>query len=141
MAIRTERLRKQFGLAAAVEGVTFEVPDGQNFALLGPNGAGKSTLIRLLTTLIAPTSGRAEVAGHDVQRAPDAVRRAIGVIPQAYTSDPGLTAAENLHFYGRLYGMRVARRTAMVDELLATVGLEEFRDKLRELFAIRETGC
>jgi ABC-2 type transport system ATP-binding protein len=135
MAIRTERLRKQFGLAAAVEGVTFEVPDGQNFALLGPNGAGKSTLIRLLTTLIAPTSGRAEVAGHDVQRAPDAVRRAIGVIPQAYTSDPGLTAAENLHFYGRLYGMRVARRTAMVDELLATVGLEEFRDKLVGTFS------
>jgi ABC-2 type transport system ATP-binding protein len=134
-AIRTERLRKQFGDMVAVEGVTFEVLDGENFGLLGPNGAGKSTLIRLLTTLLEPTSGAAEVAGHDVQREPDAVRRSIGVIPQAFTSDPGLTAAENLHFYAKLYSVPGSRRRGLVDDLLASVGLDEWRDKLVGTFS------
>src|SRR6266850_8553215 len=97
-SIETRALRKQFGQFVAVDDVSLEVADGENFALLGPNGAGKSTLIRLLTTLLSPTSGTALVAGHDVHEDPDAVRRAIGVVPQALTSDPKLTAAENLEF-------------------------------------------
>ena len=87
-AIEVRALRKDFGSLVAVNEVSFEVADGENFALLGPNGAGKSTLIRLLTTLLSPTAGSARVAGHDVHRDPDAVRRAIGVVPQAMTSDP-----------------------------------------------------
>jgi ABC-2 type transport system ATP-binding protein len=134
-AIRTQNLRKQFGDVVAVEDVTFEVLEGENFGLLGPNGAGKSTLIRLLTTLVEPTSGAAEVAGYDVQREPDDVRRSIGVIPQAYTSDPGLTAAENLHFYAKLYSVPGSRRRGLVDELLASVGLEDWRDKLVGTFS------
>src|SRR2546428_2027355 len=102
-AIEARALRKTFGSLAAVNEVSFEVADGENFALLGPNGAGKSTLIRLLTTLLLPTSGTALVAGYDVQRDPDAVRRSIGVVPQALTSDPELTAAENLDFCAKLH--------------------------------------
>jgi ABC-2 type transport system ATP-binding protein len=134
-AIRTDGLRKQFGEFVAVQGVSFEVADGENFGLLGPNGAGKSTLIRMLTTLLEPTSGTAEVAGHDVRRDPDAVRRAIGVIPQAPTSDPGLTAAENLDFYAKLYSLPQSTRRHMVDELLASVGLREWRQRLVGTFS------
>jgi ABC-2 type transport system ATP-binding protein len=134
-AIRTEDLRKEFGDFVAVSGVTFEVGEGENFGLLGPNGAGKSTLIRMLTTLLEPTSGTARVAGHDVGRDPGAVRRAIGVIPQALTSDPDLTAAENLDFYAKLYSVPRASRRSMVDELLSTVELAEWRHKLVGTFS------
>ena len=134
-AIRTEGLRKQFGEFVAVRDVSFEVAEGENFGLLGPNGAGKSTLIRLLTTLLEPTSGTAEVAGYDVRRDPDSVRRAIGVIPQAFTSDPGLTAGENLDFYAKLYRVPPSRRRRMVDELLMSVGLSEWRHKLVGTFS------
>jgi ABC-type multidrug transport system ATPase subunit len=79
----------------AVDHVSFEAPQGEVFGLLGPNGAGKTTLIRMLTTLTPPTEGQARVAGHDVRKDPEEVRNAIGVIPQALTSDPELTAEEN----------------------------------------------
>jgi ABC-2 type transport system ATP-binding protein len=134
-AIHTDRLRMQFGEFVAVENVSFEVAEGENFGLLGPNGAGKSTLIRMLTTLLQPSGGTAHVAGHDVRQAPDAVRRAIGVIPQALTSDPDLTAAENLHFYARLYSIPSAARRRMVDELLASVDLLPWRDKMVGTFS------
>jgi ABC-2 type transport system ATP-binding protein len=134
-AIRTENLCKQFGDFVAVRGVSFDVAEGENFGLLGPNGAGKSTLIRLLTTLLEPTSGTAEVAGHDVSTEADAVRRGIGVIPQALTSDPDLTAAENLDFYAKLYGVSHASRRRLVDELLASVELLEWRDKMVGTFS------
>jgi ABC-2 type transport system ATP-binding protein len=133
--IRTDRLRKQFGTFVAVRNVSFEVADGENFGLLGPNGAGKSTLIRLLTTLVEPTSGTAEVAGHDVRREPAAVRRAIGVIPQAFTSDLNLTAAENLDFYAKLYSISARRRQPMVRDLLEAVGLSAWRDRLVGTFS------
>jgi ABC-2 type transport system ATP-binding protein len=128
-AIRTLDLRKQFGDFVAVKGVTFEVAEGENFGLLGPNGAGKSTLIRMLTTLIEPSSGTAEVVGCDVRRDADSVRRAIGVIPQALTSDPDLTAAENLEFYAKLYSVPRASRRRMVDELLEAVDLSDWRHR------------
>jgi len=134
-AIRTQDLRKQFGDFVAVQGVTFEVAEGENFGLLGPNGAGKSTLIRMLTTLIEPTSGPAEVAGQDARRDADSVRRAIGVIPQALTSDPDLTAAENLDFYAKLYSVPHVSRRRMIDELLASVDLTEWRHRLVGTFS------
>ncbi|HUO61789.1 MAG TPA: ATP-binding cassette domain-containing protein, partial [Candidatus Acidoferrales bacterium] len=86
-AIKVEDVYKRFGDFEAVKGVSFEVEDGEIFGLLGPNGAGKSTLIRMMTTLIPITSGRAFIAGYNVADDPDDVRRSIGVIPQALTSD------------------------------------------------------
>src|SRR6185437_16193222 len=95
-AIVVENIVKRYGDFEAVSNVSFNVEDGQIFGLLGPNGAGKSTLIRMMTTLIPVTSGRAIIGGHDVSRESDAVRQLIGVIPQALTSDIDLTVEENL---------------------------------------------
>jgi ABC-2 type transport system ATP-binding protein len=105
-AIAVEHAVKRYGDFEAVKDVSFSVAEGEIFGLLGPNGAGKSTLIRMMTTLIPLTAGRAIVAGHDVAKDPDAVRRVIGVIPQALTSDPDLTVEENLSIYAKLYSMK-----------------------------------
>ena len=104
-AIRVENIVKKYGDFEAVKGVNFQVADGEIFGLLGPNGAGKSTLIRMMTTLIPVTSGKAIVGGHDVSKDSDAVRRMIGVIPQALTSDQDLTVEENLIIYAKLYSV------------------------------------
>jgi ABC-type sugar transport system ATPase subunit len=95
VAIAVENIVKRYGTFKAVKGVSFSVNDGEIFGLLGPNGAGKSTLIRMTTTLVPITSGRAMVAGFDVAKESHSVRRVIGVIPQALTSDPDLTLQEN----------------------------------------------
>jgi ABC-2 type transport system ATP-binding protein len=134
-AIRADNLRKAFGNFVAVNGVSLDVESGSSFALLGPNGAGKSTLIRMLTTLVEPTSGTATVAGYDVITQADAVRRAIGVIPQALTSDPELTAAENLEFYAGLYSVPRAQWPEMVDRLLELVNLTDWRDRMVGTFS------
>ncbi len=104
-AIEVKGLTKRFGDFVAVDHVSFEVSEGELFGLLGPNGAGKTTLIRMLTTLTPPTEGTAQVAGHDVRKDADGVRNSIGVIPQAPTSDPELTAEENLQIHAKLYGV------------------------------------
>jgi ABC-2 type transport system ATP-binding protein len=91
-AIEVERLTKKFGDLVAVNDVSFQVAEQEIFGLLGPNGAGKTTLIRMMTTLTPPTSGTARIAGHDIRTDADGVRHALGVIPQAFTSDPELTA-------------------------------------------------
>ncbi|HEX5098547.1 MAG TPA: ATP-binding cassette domain-containing protein, partial [Polyangiaceae bacterium] len=122
-------IRKRFGDFTAVDGVSFAVQPGEVFGLLGPNGAGKSTLIRMLTTLLPPTSGTATVAGFDVSKHADGVRRAIGVIPQAMTSDTELSVEENLIIFSKLYGVPGAKRKQLIDELLAAVDLSEWRDK------------
>lgn len=126
-AIAVENIVKRYGDFEAVKGVTFEVADGEIFGLLGPNGAGKSTLIRMMTTLIPVTGGKALVAGHDVSREPDAVRRAIGVIPQALTSDLDLTVEENLSIYAKLYEVPRAQRERNITELLEAVDLLKWR--------------
>src|ERR1700676_3424379 len=95
-AIIVEGIRKRFGDFVAVDNISFNVHESEVFGLLGPNGAGKTTLIRMLTTLTSPTSGTARVGGHDVIHDATAVRNTIGVIPQALTSDPELTARENM---------------------------------------------
>jgi ABC-2 type transport system ATP-binding protein len=104
------------------------VDDGEIFGLLGPNGAGKSTLIRMMTTLLLPTEGTATVAGFDIVRRQDDVRRAIGVIPQAMTSDLELSAAENLLIFAKLYGVPRERRKALIADLLAAVELTQWAD-------------
>ncbi|MGB8774070.1 MAG: ATP-binding cassette domain-containing protein, partial [Terriglobales bacterium] len=101
--IEVEHIVKRYGEFLAVDDVSFVVKEAEIFGLLGPNGAGKSTLIRMMTTLIPISSGSARVAGHDVARDPAAVRQAIGVIPQALTSDLDLTVEENLNIYAKLY--------------------------------------
>ncbi|HZD49363.1 MAG TPA: ATP-binding cassette domain-containing protein [Silvibacterium sp.] len=126
-AIAVENIVKRYGDFEAVSNVTFDVKDGEIFGLLGPNGAGKSTLIRMMTTLIPVTSGRAIVGGHDVAREPDAVRQIIGVIPQALTSDIDLTVEENLSIYAKLYGIPRAERKRNIDELLEAVDLTKWR--------------
>ena len=101
-AIDVQGITKKFGDFTAVDGISFAVEPGEFFGLLGPNGAGKSTLIRMLTTLIPPSSGTATVAGFDVARHPNDVRKVIGVIPQAMTSDLELSVNENLLIFAKL---------------------------------------
>jgi ABC-2 type transport system ATP-binding protein len=134
-AIEVERLTKKFGEFVAVNDVSFTVPQGEIFGLLGPNGAGKTTLIRMLTTLSPPTSGTARVGGHDVHTDPNGVRNAIGVIPQALTSDPELTAEENLLIHAKLYGVPAARRPALLRDLLEAVDLTRFGQSLVSTFS------
>jgi len=124
-AIEVKELVKKFGEIAAVNGVSFEVREGEFFGFLGPNGAGKTTLIRMLNTLLKPTSGKALVAGFDVVKDADEVRRAIGVVPQAMTSDLDLTAYENMDIYGRFYSIPARERKERVGRLLDIVGLTQ----------------
>jgi ABC-2 type transport system ATP-binding protein len=126
-AIEVAHAVKRYGDFEAVKDVSFSVAEGEIFGLLGPNGAGKSTLIRMMTTLIPLTGGRAIVAGHDVAKEPDAVRRTIGVIPQALTSDPDLTVEENLSIYAKLYSVPKAERLKNITEVLEAVDLLKWR--------------
>ncbi|MEP6644715.1 MAG: ATP-binding cassette domain-containing protein [Acidobacteriaceae bacterium] len=126
-AIEVDHIVKKYGSFTAVDDVSFDVKEGEIFGLLGPNGAGKSTLIRMMTTLIPITGGHARIVGHDVQKEPDAVRRVIGVIPQALTSDLDLTIEENMNIYAKLYDVPAKKRKAAVDELLELVDLTKWR--------------
>src|SRR5438132_7963822 len=128
-AIDVRNIVKKFGDFTAVKGITFAVEDGEIFGLLGPNGAGKSTLIRMLTTLLTPTSGTAIVNGFDIARQADGVRQSIGVIPQAMTSDLELSVEENLLIFAKLYGVPRDKRTRLIHELLESVELSQWADK------------
>jgi ABC-2 type transport system ATP-binding protein len=125
LAIRADGLTKRFGAFTAVDHVAFEVRRGEVFGLLGPNGAGKTTLVRMLTTLLPPSEGKGYVAGHDVARHPRRVRKEIGVIPQAMTSDLDLTGWENVDIYGQFYGVPRRERHERAHRLLKLVGLSE----------------
>src|ERR1041385_6115414 len=125
-AIEVRSIVKKFGDFTAVDGISFTVQEGEIFGLLGPNGAGKSTLIRMMVTLLPPTSGTALVNGFDVVKQSDDVRRSIGVIPQALTSDLELSVEENLIIFAKLYGVPRDKRRRLIDELLESVGLNEW---------------
>src|SRR5213079_2964104 len=127
-AIDVRSIVKKFGDFTAVNGITFGVEEGEIFGLLVPNGAGKSTLIRMLVTLLPPTSGTAIVNGFDVVKQADGVRRSIGVIPQAMTSDLELSVVENLIIFAKLYGVPRAKREKLIDDLLEAVELTQWRD-------------
>src|SRR5438094_1234973 len=127
--IEVDQITKRFGDFTAVDGISFSVEHGEIFALLGPNGAGKSTLIRMLTTLLPATSGTATICGNDVVKEADAVRRLIGVIPQAMTSDMELSVEENLLIYAKLYGVPRERRKRLMTDLIEAVELTKWKDK------------
>jgi ABC-2 type transport system ATP-binding protein len=129
-AIVAEDLRKRYKNVQALDGVSFSVRNGEVFGLLGPNGAGKSTAVRTLATLTQPDSGRAIVAGEDVMRHPNRVRRAIGYVAQDSGVDWEATGRENLMLQGRIHGMAGATLRARVDELLELVGLRESADRI-----------
>jgi ABC-2 type transport system ATP-binding protein len=126
--IEVEYITKTFGDFTAVDHISFNVEHGEIFGLLGPNGAGKSTLIRMLTTLIEPTSGAARINGYDVVASANAVRKSIGVIPQAMTSDLEISATENLLIYAKLYSVPRERRRRVIRELLEAVELADWAD-------------
>jgi ABC-2 type transport system ATP-binding protein len=134
-AIEVDHLVKKFNHLVAVDDITFNVANGEIFGLLGPNGAGKTTLIRMMTTLTPPTSGTARIGGHDINTDADGVRHVLGVIPQAFTSDPELTARENMLIHAKLYGVPADRRNALIDGLLESVDLLKFRDALVRTFS------
>jgi ABC-2 type transport system ATP-binding protein len=134
-AIEVEQLTKRYGDLVAVNDVSFQVAEQELFGLLGPNGAGKTTLIRMMTTLTPPTSGTARIAGHDIRTDADGVRQALGVIPQAFTSDPELTADENMLIHAKLYGVPANERGQLIHDLLESVDLLKFRGALVRTFS------
>ena len=125
-AIDVRNIVKKFGDFTAVNGLSFAVEDGEIFGLLGPNGAGKSTLIRMMVTLLTPTSGTAIVNGFDIVKDADGVRRSIGVIPQAMTTDLELSVEENLLIFAKLYGVPREKRQRLIPELLEFVELTQW---------------
>src|SRR6516164_4854598 len=116
--IEVEGITKCFGDFCAVNELSFTVEHGEVFGLLGPNGAGKSTLIRMLTTLVPPTSGTARILGFDIIQSANEVRRSIGVIPQAMTSDLDLSAEENMGIFAKLYSIPSDKRRRTIEDLL-----------------------
>ncbi len=133
--VEVDQLTKCFGDFCAVNGLSFAVEHGEVFGLLGPNGAGKSTLIRMLTTLVAPSSGTARINGFDIVDAANEVRACIGVIPQAMTSDLDLSAEENMTIFAKLYGIPRDRRRRIIHELLEAVDLGQWADKPVKMFS------
>lgn len=124
-ALETNALTRRFGDLVAVDSLDLRIEHGSFFGLLGSNGAGKSTTIKMLTTLLPPTSGWARVVGFDVVRQARQVRRRIGYVPQLLSADSGLTGRENLLLSAKLYGVPRAQRAARADEALAFMGLSE----------------
>src|SRR5215467_14265359 len=133
--VEVEKLTKCFGDFCAVKELSFTVSHGEVFGLLGPNGAGKSTLIRMLTTLVPPTSGTARINGFDITRSANEVRQCIGVIPQAMTSDMDLSAEENMTIFAKLYGIPREKRRRTIQDLLAAVDLSQWADKPVKMFS------
>jgi len=129
-AIVAEGLVKRYGEVQALDGVSFRVAAGEVFGLLGPNGAGKSTTVKVLTTLTTLDRGRAAVAGHDVVREPDAVRRSIGYVPQSSGVDRDATGRENLMLQGRVQGMSGRRLRSRVEQLLELIGIGDAADRV-----------
>ncbi|MDG6989924.1 MAG: ATP-binding cassette domain-containing protein [Nitrososphaerota archaeon] len=123
--VKVEGLSKVFGSLKAVDGVTFEIKEGEIFGFLGPNGAGKTTTINMLTTLLRATSGNAEIDGLDIHKHPNEVRRRVGVVPQEYTADEDLTGLQNIILCADLYGIPRSNSKLHAMELLKLVELED----------------
>ena len=125
----------RYGDRAALNGVSFDVRQAELFGLLGPNGSGKTTLFRILSTLMIPVGGRAEIMGFDVARDPNGLRRQIGVVFQAQSIDVKLTAAENLWHQGHLYGLHGKPLKSRIAEMLGRVGLTDRANEKAETFS------
>ena len=124
-AIEVENLKKSFGENHAVQGVSFEVAEGEIFSLLGPNGAGKTTTISMLSCLLRPDNGDARVMGHSIRTDEMGVKSVLGVVPQEIALYEDLTARENLMFWGKMYGLRGSPLKSRVAEVLDVIGLSE----------------
>lgn len=132
-AVRIEALTKRFEFTWALNDIVFSLDHGELLAVFGPNGAGKSTLIRILSTLMKPTTGTGVILGHDVEQDGETVRKVIGVLTHHPLLFPTLTGYENLKFYGQMFGVK--HLNSRIDELLRHVGLIEHRDQLVETFS------
>ncbi len=121
--LEVQNLAKNYGDFTAVNGITFDIKEGEIFSLLGPNGAGKTTTISMLSTLFTPTSGDASIGGHSISKDPMAVKQVIGVVPQDLALYEDLTANENLIFWGQMYGLSGKSLNSRVDEVLEQIGL------------------
>ena len=135
MIIKVENLTRRFNGITAVDNISFEVEEGTIFGFLGPNGAGKTTTINILCTLLSPTSGKAQIAGHDCMKESAAVRKAIGIVFQDTTLDKDLTAYENLIFHAYLYNVPKDEMKQRVSDVLRFVGLHERKDDLVKKFS------
>lgn len=133
--INVQNLSKQFKSLKAVDEISFSVDEGEVFGFLGPNGAGKTTTINILCTLLAPSSGSAQIAGYDCTKNPDAVRAAIGLIFQDTTLDSGLTAYENLKFHAYLYNLERKLTERRIDEMLNVVELDSRKHDIIKNFS------
>ena len=133
--IEVENLVKKFGDFTAVNDISFSVEPGEIFAFLGPNGAGKSTTIKMLTTILKPTSGSAKVAGYDISTRRDAVRHSFGIVFQDPSVDDELTCWENMDFHGILYGMPKELRHKRITDMLGLIELLDRKDDLVKTFS------
>jgi ABC-2 type transport system ATP-binding protein len=134
-ALQVEHLVKRFGSVTAVNDVSLTVREGETFGFLGPNGAGKTTTIRLLTGVLTPDAGTVRINGIDIHRHPLDAKMQMGVIPESSTVYGDLSAEQNLHLSGKMYGMPRARRDERVDEILSQMGLNEKRRNLVRTFS------
>ena len=134
-AIVTKGLTRKFGDLVAVDHIDLEIEEGELFGLLGPNGAGKTTFIHMLSTILPPTEGTAEVAGFDIRAGADSVRAAIGIVFQDPSLDNRLTGRENLDFHGRMYGLAKEQRDERMSKVLELVGLKDRADSLVETYS------
>ncbi len=128
--LETHALTRRYGDLTAVDGVDLSVSQGEIFGLLGPNGAGKTTVIKMLTTLLPPSGGRAVVAGFDIQRQPSRVRQSIGYVPQLVSVDGTLTGYENLLIFAKLYGVPRSERKTRIASSLEFVGLQDAANRM-----------
>jgi ABC-2 type transport system ATP-binding protein len=134
ISVKTDKLTRRFGKFTAVDQVSIEVYQGEIFGFLGANGAGKTTMIRMLCGLLAPSEGRGTVVGYDVYRQTEEIKKRIGYMSQKFSLYDDLTIAENIEFYGGIYGLSRQQIKERKEALIKQVGLEEFADKLtREL--------
>lgn len=133
--IRTENISRRFGDIIAVNSVSLEVEEGEIFGLLGPNGAGKTTFIKMLTTLLKPTSGTATVCGFSILNQRERVRENIGLVFQEPSLDIELTARENLDFHARMYGMEKSLREERISRVLSLVDLDDRADDIVKTFS------
>jgi len=133
--IEVENLAKHFGPAKAVDGVSFSARDGEVFGLLGPNGAGKTTTVRLLATVLRPTSGAARVDGHDLIREPEAVRAAIGSLPENAGLYDRLTPREHLRYFGQLHRLNGAGLERRIEALIAALDMGAYADRRCAVFS------
>ncbi len=130
--LEVKQLVKKYGDFTAVDGISFDIMEGEIFSLLGPNGAGKTTTISMLSTLYIPTSGEALIGGHSVTKEPMAVRNLIGVVPQDLALYEDLTARENLAFWGQMYGLSGKTLNARIEQVLEQIGLvDKAKDRVK----------